>query len=93
MNSLTVLQALVLKMFSNYKPFAREENYNYEVKKQDLPSVPYADVVNELVELGYLKKNKRGAVTRSTQGYEATGSYHGAEAEARRQMWAGGRDD
>ena len=69
-----------LKSFGSYKPAYRREEW--ERKNQ----VPYAELVIELINLGYLKKNIAGAVMRTKKGYDETGSFHGAQAQAGRRM-------
>ena len=74
-------QIQFLKSFGTYKPFALRDQW-YRENEAD-----YDTLVEELVALGFLKKNKAGAVTRNKAVYDQTGSYHGAEADANRKMW------
>ncbi len=76
------IQAKFLKNFSNYKAFARKEEWSR------ISKVPYQTLVDQLVELKFLKKNKAGAVSLASKGHEAVGTYHGCQADATRKMWS-----
>lgn len=71
-----------LKSFSTYKSSYRKEEWD----RQDKNNAPYDTLVIELINLGYLKKNKAGSVMMAKKGYDETGSFHGAQAQAKRKM-------
>ena len=47
--------------------------------------IDYDTLVDQLVERDILKRNKRGAISIDTTGYELVGGHYGQEAEARRR--------
>lgn len=88
---LTEIQAKFLKFFAGTKASYRRDQWAQEIdysgfSVDQLVDLNYNYLVTELIELGFLKKNRAGAVMRTKLGYTETGSYLGAEAEATRSM-------
>jgi hypothetical protein len=84
MTKLNDTQAALLKIFAEFKPFARKSEWlNLD------NGMSYDDIAAELVLMGVLKMNKVGSLSMGKEGYKITGGHYGQEAEAKRSMWGG----
>ena len=57
------VQLMMLKIFKNYKAFARRDKWESAIRYDHVPNVDFDIVVNTLVLAGYLKQNKAGAIS------------------------------